>query len=238
FNHLIKDYDYYEKQMVQKPVWNSAMRGNPQQALQDKGVINSGCSRHMTGNISFLSEFQEINGGYVAFGENPKETKYVVLSSDYKLPDENYVLLRVSRENSMYNVYLKYVVPLGEYLTKNPSSAFPSNFPRGSRLLRIVTGHPKGLIKPILGDLPKEPKKVLQTLKDPSWIKAIQEELLQFKLQKVWILVDLPKGKRAIGLKWVFRNKKDERGIVIMNKARLVAQGNTQEEGIDYDEVL
>ncbi|GJZ84324.1 putative ribonuclease H-like domain-containing protein [Tanacetum coccineum] len=67
---------------------------------------------------------------------------------------------------------------------------------------------------------------------------SIQEELLQFKLQKVWILVDLPKGKRAIGTKWIFRNKKDERGIVIRNKARLVAQGYTQEEGIDYDEVF
>ncbi|GJV32969.1 putative ribonuclease H-like domain-containing protein [Tanacetum coccineum] len=58
------------------------------------------------------------------------------------------------------------------------------------------------------------------------------------KLQEVWTLVDLPNGKRAIGSKWVFRNKKDERGIVIRNKARLVAQGYTQEEGIDYDEVF
>ncbi|GJT00668.1 copia protein [Tanacetum coccineum] len=66
----------------------------------------------------------------------------------------------------------------------------------------------------------------------------MQDELLQFKLQKVWTLVDLPNGKRAIGTKWVYRNKKDERGIVIKNKARLVAQGYTQEEGIDYDEVF
>nr|GEU47225.1 putative ribonuclease H-like domain-containing protein [Tanacetum cinerariifolium] len=50
--------------------------------------------------------------------------------------------------------------------------------------------------------------------------------------------VDLPYGKRAIGTKWVYRNKKDERGIVIRNKARLVAQGHTQEEGIDYKEVF
>ncbi|GKE34481.1 putative ribonuclease H-like domain-containing protein [Tanacetum coccineum] len=83
-----------------------------------------------------------------------------------------------------------------------------------------------------------EPKKVIQALTYPSWIEAMQEELLQFKLQQVWTLVDLPYGKRAIGTKWVYRNKKDERGIMIRNKARLVAQGYTQEEGIDYDEVF
>ncbi|GJY72228.1 uncharacterized mitochondrial protein-like protein [Tanacetum coccineum] len=50
----------------------------------------------------------------------------------------------------------------------------------------------------------------------------MQEELLKFQLQKVWTLVDLPNGKRAIGTKWVFRNKKDKGGIVIRNKARLL----------------
>ncbi|GJS34085.1 putative ribonuclease H-like domain-containing protein [Tanacetum coccineum] len=81
----------------------------------------------------------------------------------------------------------------------------------------------------------EEPKRIAKALSGPTWVEVIQEELLQFKLQKVWILVDLPKGKRAIGTKWIFRNKKDERGIVTRNKARLVAQGYTQEEGIDYD---
>nr|GEW70707.1 putative reverse transcriptase domain-containing protein [Tanacetum cinerariifolium] len=83
-----------------------------------------------------------------------------------------------------------------------------------------------------------EPKKVIHALKDSSWIKAMLEELLQFKLQEVWTLVDLPYGKRAIGTKGVFRNKLDERGIVIRNKERLVAQEHTQEEGIEYDEVF
>nr|GEU38295.1 retrovirus-related Pol polyprotein from transposon TNT 1-94 [Tanacetum cinerariifolium] len=58
--------------------------------------------------------------------------------------------------------------------------------------------------------IPEEPKRVHQALKDPSWIEAMQEELLQFKMQKVWVLVDLPYEKRAIGIKWVYRNRKDE----------------------------
>ncbi|GJR48728.1 putative ribonuclease H-like domain-containing protein [Tanacetum coccineum] len=84
----------------------------------------------------------------------------------------------------------------------------------------------------------EEPKNISQALQDESWVEAMQEELLQFKLQKVWILVDLPSGKKAIGTKWVFKNKRDERSIVVKNKARLVAQGFRQEEGIDYDEVF
>nr|GEW07926.1 putative ribonuclease H-like domain-containing protein [Tanacetum cinerariifolium] len=106
---------------------------------------------------------------------------------------------------------------------------------------RVHKDHP---VTQIIGDLSsapqtrKEPKRVHQALKDPSWIESMQEELLQFKKQKVWVLVDLPKGKRAIGSKWVFKNKKDEKGIVIKNKAWLVAQGHTQEEGIYYEEVF
>nr|GEV34525.1 ribonuclease H-like domain-containing protein [Tanacetum cinerariifolium] len=134
--------------------------GNPQHALKDKEVIDSGCSRHMTWNMSYLSDFEEINGGYVAFGGNPKggkitskgkirtgkldfddvyfvkelkfnlssvsqmcdkknnvlfiDTECIVLSFDFKLPDENHVLLRVPRENNMYNVDLKNIVPLGD----------------------------------------------------------------------------------------------------------------------------
>nr|GEY08148.1 ribonuclease H-like domain-containing protein [Tanacetum cinerariifolium] len=527
----------------------SVKSGNPHQALKDKGIIDSGCSRHMTGNISYLSDFEEINGGYVAFGRNPKggkiigkgkiktgkldfddvyfvkelkfnlfsvlqmcdkkdnvlftNTECVVLSSDFKLPDENHVLLRVPRENNMCNVDLKNVVPSGDLtclfgkatldesnlwhrrlgdinfktmnklvkcnlvrglpskfrgmkgikrefsiartpqhngvterknrtlikatrtmladsllpilfwdeainttcyvqnrilVTKhhsktpyelllgsgpkwlfdidtltqsmnyqpvavgnqpNPSadsqntdvdaafdvkdnetkghvssssnklkkhddkakkeakgkvpidlsirvmnlknflltaltgpsdnvvssnleigenSSFvdPSQYPDDPDMLaledivysddeedvgaeadfsnletsitvgpilttRVHKDHP---VTQIISDLTsssqtrsmatmvkgQEPKRVHQALKDHSWIESMQEELLQFKMQKVWVLVDLPKGKRAIGSKWVFRNKKDERGIVIRNKARLVVQGHTQEE--------
>nr|GEW36785.1 ribonuclease H-like domain-containing protein [Tanacetum cinerariifolium] len=137
-----------------------APKGNPQHALKDKGVIDSGCSRHMTGNMSYLSDFEEINGGYVAFGGNPKagkitgkgkirtgkldfndvyfvkklkfnlfsvsqmcdkknnvlfiNTECIVLSLEFKLPDENQVLLKVLRENNMYNVDLKNIVLSGD----------------------------------------------------------------------------------------------------------------------------
>nr|GEV63226.1 putative ribonuclease H-like domain-containing protein [Tanacetum cinerariifolium] len=147
---------------VQAPVVSVAQGkqrtwGNPQQALKDKGVIDSGCSRHITGNISYLSNFEELNGGYVAFGGNTmggkingkgkiktgkldfddvyflKELKFnlfsvsqlcdkknsvlftdtecLVLSPDFKLPNESQILLKVPRENNMYNVNLKNIVP-------------------------------------------------------------------------------------------------------------------------------
>nr|GEW89957.1 ribonuclease H-like domain-containing protein [Tanacetum cinerariifolium] len=79
-------------------------KGNPQHALKDKGVIDSGCSRDMTWNMSYLYDFKELNGGYVTFGRNPKGGKI-------SRKDENQVLLRVPRENNMYNVNLKNIVP-------------------------------------------------------------------------------------------------------------------------------
>nr|GEZ76720.1 hypothetical protein [Tanacetum cinerariifolium] len=102
---------------------------NPQYALKDKGVIDSGCSWHMTGNMSYLSDIEELNGGYVAFGGNHKggkisgkerlrqnsvlftDTECLVLSSDFKLPDESQVLLRVPWKNNMYNVNLQNIIP-------------------------------------------------------------------------------------------------------------------------------
>ncbi|GJW54326.1 putative ribonuclease H-like domain-containing protein [Tanacetum coccineum] len=88
---------------------------------------------------------------------------------------------------------------------------------------RINYIHPSTLI---LGD----PQSAVQTR---SKVTKSSRAHAFFKIQKVWILVDLPYGKKAIGTKWVYRNKKDERGVVVRNKARLVAQGHRQEEGID-----
>nr|GEU77074.1 ribonuclease H-like domain-containing protein [Tanacetum cinerariifolium] len=133
---------------------------NTSASMTLKRVIDSGCSRHMIGNMSYMFDFKKLNSGYVAFGSNPKggkisrkgkirtgkldfddvyfvkelkfnlfsvlqmcykknsvlfiDTECLVLSLEFKLPDENQVLLRVPRENNMYNVDLKNIVPSGD----------------------------------------------------------------------------------------------------------------------------
>ncbi|GJR67196.1 ribonuclease H-like domain-containing protein [Tanacetum coccineum] len=141
---------------VWRPKQKVLDHGNLQLELQEKGVIDSGCSRHMTGNKSYLSDYEEIDGGFVAFGGDPKggritgkgkistckldfedvyfvkelkfnlfsvsqmcdkknsvlftNTECVVLSPNFKLLDENYVLLKVPRKDNMYSVDLKNIV--------------------------------------------------------------------------------------------------------------------------------
>jgi hypothetical protein len=82
-----------------------------------------------------------------------------------------------------------------------------------------------------------EPKKIDEALLDVDWINAMHEELNNFKRNQVWELVERPKDHNVIGTKWVFQNKKDQDGIVIRNKTRLVAQGYTQVEGLDFGKI-
>nr|KAJ0188935.1 hypothetical protein LSAT_V11C900504880 [Lactuca sativa] len=82
------------------------------------------------------------------------------------------------------------------------------------------------------------PDKVHTALQDADWIKAMQEELNEFERHKVWTLVPRPSGKTITGTRWVYRNKVDKDGIITRNKARLVAQGFTQIESIDYGETF
>ncbi|GJT00551.1 putative ribonuclease H-like domain-containing protein [Tanacetum coccineum] len=110
---------------VWKPKHKVLDHANPQMDLQDQGVIDSRCSRHMTGNMSYLTNCEEIDGGYVAFRWNPKggkitrkcvlfnDTECIVLSANFKLIDESHVLLRVPRKNNMYSIDLKNIVPKG-----------------------------------------------------------------------------------------------------------------------------
>ncbi|GKA82234.1 retrovirus-related pol polyprotein from transposon TNT 1-94 [Tanacetum coccineum] len=83
-----------------------------------------------------------------------------------------------------------------------------------------------------------EPSNMAEALKDADWVSAMQDELDQFARLKVCILVPRPEGKTIIKTKWIFKNKKDESSLVIRNKARLVAIGYCQQEGIDYDETF
>ena len=82
-----------------------------------------------------------------------------------------------------------------------------------------------------------EPRNHKEALKHEPWIDAMQEELQQFQKLGVWTLVDLPTQAREIGTRWVYKCKRDDRGIIIRNKARLVVQGFSQIEGLDYNEV-
>ncbi|GJS93843.1 putative ribonuclease H-like domain-containing protein [Tanacetum coccineum] len=125
--------------------------------------------------------------------------------------------------------------------TVNVSSALRTSNDAGPSFVPLVRSFPLDV-----NDLPDD--HLMPDLEDTAEVQntgifgsafeiSMQKELLQFKIQKFWVLVDLPYGKKAIETKWVYRNKKDERGVVVRNKARLVAQGHRQEEGIDYDEM-
>ncbi|GJZ30590.1 hypothetical protein Tco_0575637, partial [Tanacetum coccineum] len=101
---------------------------------EDQGYVDSGCSRHMTSNMSYLSDFKDFDGGYVTFKGGAKRGKLLVkellkltcdkknsvlftntacfvLSPDFKLADESQVLIKVPRKNNMYNVDMKNIVP-------------------------------------------------------------------------------------------------------------------------------
>ncbi|GJR95596.1 putative ribonuclease H-like domain-containing protein [Tanacetum coccineum] len=249
-------------------VWKPKTKGNPQQDLQEKGVIDSGCSRHMTGNMSYLTDFEEIDGGYVAFGGNPKGGKITGRGSG-----PNWLFDIDALTKSMNN---KPVV-VGNHSNGNTSTKACDD--AGKASMETVLGKDYimlplwTVITPILSKFKKEGDNVnaltcslfastnevnvvgaktsIKLLDDPNMPEledivysdddedvGAEADMKIGCIYALWTLVKLPNGKRAIGTKWVFRNKKDERGIVIKNKARLVAQGYTQEERIDYDEVF
>jgi hypothetical protein len=80
-----------------------------------------------------------------------------------------------------------------------------------------------------------EPYRIKDALQDLDWVVAMQEEHNNFTRNEVWHLVPCP-SQNVLGIKWVFRNKQDEHGVVTRNKARLVAKGYSQVEGLDFDE--
>ncbi|GJX65829.1 putative ribonuclease H-like domain-containing protein [Tanacetum coccineum] len=346
---------------------------NPQKALKNKGIVYNGCSRHMTGNKAYLVEYQDYNGGHVAFGEfkNMDIIEFCGLKgikreySNARTPRQNRVVKRKNRtlikaartmlaDSFLPNTFWTEAVSTACYVLnrvlvtkpqnktpyelitrKGPNWLFDLDYLTDSMNYQPVTAEnkanktagpkeanhstfksseakngdekPNGYTGPKINEEPKDQEDqafleelerlkrqekeandaaeafrkndgiftnasyddegavadftnlettvnvspiptsrihsiypTTQILGDPT--SAVQtrskEELLQFKIQKVWILVDLPFEKKAIGTKQVYRNKKDERGVVVRNKVRLVTHGYRQEEGIDYDEVF
>nr|GEV13727.1 hypothetical protein [Tanacetum cinerariifolium] len=191
--------------------------------LHDKGVIDSGCSRHITGNMSYLTDYEEINGGYVAFGGNLKGgkitgrgTKACDDASKARMetvPVKDYILLPLWTANPLIYCNLQVMMERSDH-EDDDEIADMNNLDTTIQVsptptTRIHKDHP---LDQVIGDLysttqirpsklfvclflsQEEPKMVIHALKDPSWIEAVQEELLQFKLQEVWTLVDLPCG--------------------------------------------
>ncbi|GJR84492.1 putative ribonuclease H-like domain-containing protein [Tanacetum coccineum] len=244
----------------------SKEQGNPQQDLEEKGVIDSGCSRHMTGNMSYLTDFEEIDRGYVAFGgtkacddaddekkitkepgkeggdsskdsecsdqekeDNVNSTNNVNVASANKvnvvgaktsieLPDdpnmpklEDIVYLDddedVGAEDDMNN--------LDTFMPVNP---IPTT--------RIYKDHP---IEQIIRDLNSTPqtRRMTKNLEEHGLFSSVQQRKNHKDFQNCLFACFLSQEEP----------KKDERGIGIKNKARLVALGYTQEEGIDYDKM-
>ncbi|KFK33801.1 hypothetical protein AALP_AA5G062200 [Arabis alpina] len=83
-----------------------------------------------------------------------------------------------------------------------------------------------------------EPRNYGQALEDEFWIVAMEMELKQFVRNDVWELVPRPEGVNVVGTKWIFKNKIDANGVVVRNKARLVAQGYSQIEGVNFEETF
>nr|GEX95679.1 copia protein [Tanacetum cinerariifolium] len=325
---------------------------NPQYALKDKGVIDSGCSRHMTGNMSYLSDFQELNGGYVAFGGNPIGGKISgtgptwlfdidsltrtmnyqpVTTGNQSNPSagfqeefdarktgqeakQQYMLFPVWSTGSTnpHNKEGDATFDGKEHDAKKPESTVnlsPSSSAlsgeqndmtnkkdKGKSHVDYFTGNKDfnanfedysddssndvsdaSLIVPTAGQnysnstnsisavgplntntSPTHGKYPLQDAsQSPDMLEC--EDIVYSDHENVGAEADFnnletsitispipttrihnahPISQIIVGTKGVYMNKKDEIGIVVRNKARLVAQGHTQEEGIDYEEVF
>nr|GFA29749.1 hypothetical protein [Tanacetum cinerariifolium] len=214
--------------------------GSSQNHIDDKGYWDSGCSRHMTGNISYLSDYEPFEGRYVSFGQGGcKITGKGTIKIGTKVDARQDVMKDVSSlryiilPNWVHEEHLESPLsqPQDACNTDAPESSGNSNptatstIPPADQLETltiighvdtsiqtrnkskevgeqsfIATIHQKTdpallqfcLFSCFLSQI--EPKKISDALQDPSWVEAMQEELLQFKIQKVWSLVDCPKG--------------------------------------------
>nr|XP_009804274.1 PREDICTED: uncharacterized protein LOC104249532 [Nicotiana sylvestris] len=196
-----------------------------------KWYLDSACSRHMTGDKQLFKTVTKLGGGTITFGNKSKGNVIGVgkfplnstcdLDEVYLVDELYYNLLSINQLcDNDYEVRFKkhgWFIEDESGITTRRSQKLKSHVALISQL---------------------EPKKVDEAMKDVHWIKAMKDELDQFKRNKVWELVPKPLNSSIVGTKWVFRNKLNESGQVVQNKARLVVQGYSQQEGIDYDETF
>ncbi|GJV53482.1 retrovirus-related pol polyprotein from transposon TNT 1-94 [Tanacetum coccineum] len=220
----------------------------------DERIKDSGCTKHMTGNRKLFSTYKAYNGGNVIFGSNLRGNiigKCMISHGSLKIANVEHIdnLGRGIRKKGVY------VMKLGSQSNdKICLATIDENLTLWHRRLESLNvtfdeTPPPSKTSPLVdNDLDEEEairatkKKNLEnvveeeTLEIDKIIIAMREELNQFIGNDVWELVPQPKNMTIIGTKWVFRNKLDENDVVSQNKARLVAQGYNQQEGIDYDE--
>ncbi|KAH9780749.1 Integrase catalytic domain-containing protein [Citrus sinensis] len=186
---------------------------------------------------------------HVTFDEsNPSSTEKVVVDDNAE-EEQQEEASNDNQEDAPHGIQEEHHEETNAEQNEGTSQTLPKEW-------RYVSSHPKDVI---LGDPSRgvttrsslrntcehaafisqiEPKSFEDAENDESWIMAMQEELNQFERNNMWELVPNPEYQSIIGTKWVFRNKMDESGVVVRNKARLVAQGYNQEEGIDFDETF
>ncbi|KAH9762999.1 hypothetical protein KPL70_001024 [Citrus sinensis] len=158
---------------------------------------------------------------HITFDEsNPSSTKKVIV--DNAEEEEQEEASNNNQEDAPHGIQDEHHEETNVEQNEGTSQTLPNEWRYVSSRLKDV----------ILGDPSRDAEN------DESWIMAMQEELNQFERNNVWELVSNPEHQSIIGTKWVFRNKMDESGVVVRNKARLVAQGYNKEEGIDFDETF
>nr|GEV59967.1 copia protein [Tanacetum cinerariifolium] len=210
----------------------------------------------MTGNKAYLVDYHDFNGGFVAFGGSKgqitgKDTECLVLSPNFKLPDENQILLRVPRQHNMYSFNLENIVPSGSLTCLIAKATFDESTKWHKRVL-VTKPQNKTSYELLTGKFAKK--------SDEGFLVRYSLSSKAFRPITAKNEADNTAGPKeannSVGTQdnldakiseteadhaqeyYVYRNKKDEKGVVVRNKARLVAQGHRQEEGIVYDEVF
>ncbi|GJY64603.1 retrovirus-related pol polyprotein from transposon TNT 1-94 [Tanacetum coccineum] len=218
----------------------------------DEWIQDISCSRHMTGNKDLFSSYKMFNEGNVLFGSNTKskiigKNQKVEESLNIKfdespppksppLVDDDLLEINII-ENQDKDLEVKENEPLNKEIANiKESKDHPIETVIGSLNQRTLRSQVQNQSNFFCFVSSIEPKNIKEAIQNESWSMAMQEELNQFKTNDVWSLVPPPKNQTIIGTKWVFKNKLDENGVVSRNKARLVAQGYNQQEGIDFDE--